>query len=467
MTGSIDFYLADFRSVDNGDDFIRGDWSSVDLTPLGNNVTKLRFELSSSDNGMFGMNTPAYFAVDNLVAVPEPSAMFLLTIGLFGLYGTRRVPRERRVAATVIALGAAAGCLLGTPQAKAQGISANDERIVDWATSVSSVVRGPINAADHSLGYATFGDPLSALGPSDVWAPLDQENASVVSLGDGGRITLSFDPPIANGDGPDFAVFENGFSADFLELAFVEVSKDGSSFKRFPATALRQTNEQIGAFDSVKPSGLVNLAGIYPAGTGVPFDLADLGMEEATHVRVIDVVGSIDPAYGSPDSEGNLVNDPFPTVYPTGGFDLDAIAVLNQKTLTFAPDDDKFLTFEIWLSRQFNPKDRELPDVGGFLADPDSDGMTNFEEYAFWTDPNEVTVPFTLEIEHLRDEDVVEVRLPPLPALRPDVDYRVESAGGLIYWQSHLGSSGVEADLESTDEEFFRLAVEPLGDDVE
>ncbi|MFN6048554.1 MAG: T9SS C-terminal target domain-containing protein, partial [Bacteroidota bacterium] len=46
----------------------------------------------------------------------------------------------------------------------------------------------------------------------------------VVSLGDGGIATLTFDPPITNGDGFDFAVFENTFLDTFLELAFVEVS---------------------------------------------------------------------------------------------------------------------------------------------------------------------------------------------------------------------------------------------------
>ncbi len=64
-TGSIDFYLADFRSDDSLDHFILDVWSTLDLTNLGT-VQKLVFELQSSDVGQWGMNTPDYFALDNL-----------------------------------------------------------------------------------------------------------------------------------------------------------------------------------------------------------------------------------------------------------------------------------------------------------------------------------------------------------------------------------------------------------------
>jgi hypothetical protein len=64
-TGSTDFYLADFRSNDNLEHFILDLWSTVDLTALGT-VRKMVFELQSSDVGQWGMNTPGYFAMDNL-----------------------------------------------------------------------------------------------------------------------------------------------------------------------------------------------------------------------------------------------------------------------------------------------------------------------------------------------------------------------------------------------------------------
>ena len=86
-TGLVDFYLADFRFADNGLDYIVDDWSWVDLTSLGA-VDKLQFGLTSTDNGFFGMNTPAYFAMDNVV--PEPATMSLLALSGLALLRRRK-----------------------------------------------------------------------------------------------------------------------------------------------------------------------------------------------------------------------------------------------------------------------------------------------------------------------------------------------------------------------------------------
>lgn len=64
-TVGFSIYLSDFRSNITQEDFILNTWKTVDLTMLGA-VDSLKFELKSSDNGMFGMNTPAYFVVDNI-----------------------------------------------------------------------------------------------------------------------------------------------------------------------------------------------------------------------------------------------------------------------------------------------------------------------------------------------------------------------------------------------------------------
>ncbi|MEM6965119.1 MAG: DUF4465 domain-containing protein [Bacteroidota bacterium] len=61
---SIDFYLADFRFTDNSQDYIVDEWTYIDLTSLGP-VDSLTFSLSSTDVGTFGMNTPAYFFMDD------------------------------------------------------------------------------------------------------------------------------------------------------------------------------------------------------------------------------------------------------------------------------------------------------------------------------------------------------------------------------------------------------------------
>ena len=62
---SVDFYLADFRFTNNSEDYLVDDWTYVDLVSLGA-VDSLSFTMSSSDNGTFGMNTPAYFCMDNI-----------------------------------------------------------------------------------------------------------------------------------------------------------------------------------------------------------------------------------------------------------------------------------------------------------------------------------------------------------------------------------------------------------------
>jgi len=72
-TGTVDFYLADFRAADSADDYIVDRWTWVDLSSLGP-VTGLQFTLSSTDTGDFGMNTPAYFALDDLNRLEPVSA---------------------------------------------------------------------------------------------------------------------------------------------------------------------------------------------------------------------------------------------------------------------------------------------------------------------------------------------------------------------------------------------------------
>ncbi len=90
-TGSADFYLADYRFSDNGLDYIVDTWQFVDLSPLGT-VKGLEFSLSSSDTGVWGMNTPAYFVIDTIV--PEPATILLLGAG--GLMFRRRRAGQQR-----------------------------------------------------------------------------------------------------------------------------------------------------------------------------------------------------------------------------------------------------------------------------------------------------------------------------------------------------------------------------------
>ena len=66
-TATVEVYLADFRGEAATDGLV-STWTVVDLAPLGV-VSALGFSLASSDVGEYGMNTPGYFALDDLVLV--------------------------------------------------------------------------------------------------------------------------------------------------------------------------------------------------------------------------------------------------------------------------------------------------------------------------------------------------------------------------------------------------------------
>jgi hypothetical protein len=67
LNDTFDFYLADFRDANNANDYIVKDWTLVSLPTTFYLTDSLTYVLESSDIGGFGMNTPAYFCVDNFV----------------------------------------------------------------------------------------------------------------------------------------------------------------------------------------------------------------------------------------------------------------------------------------------------------------------------------------------------------------------------------------------------------------
>jgi hypothetical protein len=214
---------------------------------------------------------------------------------------------------------------VGTPGTTA--MHKDSSAFVNWA-----------NNAQLDLGLIDISNPFSGLASSgDAISPTGIPDGACISLGDSGVAIVTFPQPIKNESGPDFAVFENGFSDAFLELAFVEVSSDGVNFHRFPAISNTQTDTQIGPFDALGDATLLNnLAGKYRANYGTPFDLQELdgisglNVMAITHIKIIDVVGAVHGSHVQNDSNGNPINDPHPTVFPSGGFDLDAIGVIHQ-----------------------------------------------------------------------------------------------------------------------------------------
>jgi len=350
VTGTVDFYLADYRSADNSQDYIVNTWQYVDLTSLGV-VESLEFSLSSSDTGAWGMNTPGYFALDTIV----------------GQEAAERVPpyTEMGISGYV------------DPNNHWRHADPEDPNAIlnpifrGWATEVVSYKPAPGLAGQWS-------DPSMALGP------VTGNNMDIVSLGDldsaqisqgatPGEITLGFAEPIRQGKGYDFVVFENAFVSGidtaggslagqmFAELAFVEVSSNGIDFVRFPAVSL--TPEPVGRYGTIEIGNVYNLAGKHPnaGGTcmGTPFDLRDVindpdvvaglvDVNDIRYVRIVDVPGSGDfsdeavlhidpgtwpvwdlyadshPIYDAWDPTPGAPN-------PSGGFDLEAIGVLYEQ----------------------------------------------------------------------------------------------------------------------------------------
>lgn len=211
------------------------------------------------------------------------------------------------------------------PYAVDDYVDMNDSSIVAWATGWENYNIG----TNVDAGWQT---PEKALGQAVG------DSYDIVCLGRSGSITMTFDAPIINGEGADFAIFENGFSETFLELAYVEVSSNGVDFVRFDNSSLTQS--PVGGFGSVDASNIYQLAGKHKQGLGTLFDLdmlqyntgddpSGLDLENITHIRLLDIVG--DGTYL--DTNDNIIYDPYPTV-GSAGFDLDAIGVLNQGALS-------------------------------------------------------------------------------------------------------------------------------------
>ena len=224
------------------------------------------------------------------------------------------------------------------PHADSVGTTAihKDSSIVAAWVQNCTVTRGPQHIPNANSPLADVGTESSVYGPPD---------GDVLSLGDGGSAIIELIEPLANHPSYDFAIFENGLvdlsnGKIFLELAFVEVSSDGVNFYRFPNESLTPTDTQTLPFGYTEAHNIHNLAGKYRVNYGTPFDLDDmdtvsgLDIQAITHIKIIDVIGSIDSAYASYDSYGRIINDPFPTSFSSGGFDLDAVAVVDSSFTT-------------------------------------------------------------------------------------------------------------------------------------
>ena len=309
-------------------------------------------------------------------------------------------------------------------QLGSNAISADDSHFITWATGCV-VERGPTEIGFEGSTLASYGSENDAIGPSDA---TPNSPYPVVSLGDGGTATLEYSQPFGDALGPDFAVFENGFDAAFLELAHVEVSSDGVNFFRFPSTSLTVASNTLGEGGSVDPSDVRNLAGKFTASYGVPFDLAELrhvspllDIQRITQVRVVDIIGTNDPALASFDAVGHIIIDPYPTPFFSGGFDLDAVGAFYETTTTFAA----------WKAAQSITD----PDPA---ADSNHDGVPNLIEYLTGTGRVSLSVSGG-------DRILSFLRL----AYRTGGNLRLEGSTDLQFWTPLATSNGGAAMIAS------------------
>ncbi|PTL81353.1 cell surface protein [Vitiosangium sp. GDMCC 1.1324] len=161
-------------------------------------------------------------------------------------------------------------------------------------------------------GFGQDGYPDIVLGPPHGGGS-GMGSLDVLSLGKRGEIVLELtDLGVVDGPGVDLLVFENPFS-NFSETGFVAVSEDGQTWHEFPCAPTDYAGGNPGCA-GVKPVFSSPDNGISPTDPSVAggdgFDLATLGVARARFIRIRD---SGENSYGS----------------TSGGFDLDAIAVVN------------------------------------------------------------------------------------------------------------------------------------------
>lgn len=305
-----------------------------------------------------------------------------------------------------------------------------------WATGYVNYL------PSDTFSGGTWNDPTRALGP------VTGDYSDVVSLGDlsaaklnagtsaPGQVTLTFAKPITNKPGADFVVFENAFIAYYstggagvggiaADLAYVEVSSDGTHFARFPSASL--TPAAVGNYGTIDPTNVGGLAGkhvnSYGDCWGTPFDLSalvsnplvtggQLDLNAVRYVRIVDIPGRGDYK----DSQGNPIYDAWYTS-GSGGFDLEAVGAISQE-----------ITFNEW---------QDLNGLTGAQrgasADPDGDGIPNLSAYAFSLlplagDANGLPKPVRLAdrvgISFSRD------------TRKLDLIYEVEASSDLKTWQT-------------------------------
>ena len=286
----------------------------------------------------------------------------------------------RKIATVTAGVMLAACAAWGGPYSNERGgVSATGAVFRGWINGYVSFTQPDPDSGGFAHDNAGLTNSVDPIGRAIVGRPssftLDGATQHVLSLGNGGSIVLTLDAAICDGAGPDFAVFENGFTDNsaitgttragatntfaFAELAYVEVASETSAWVRFPSVCL---NTQVlftfsystNRFASQDVTLVDGLAGKHRIEFGTPFDLSlltnapevlsgQVDLHCIRYVRITDVIGD-----GSTlDSAGRPIYDPYydeqePALTPaypvsTDGFDLRAVGVINSPSLSIQP----------------------------------------------------------------------------------------------------------------------------------
>ncbi len=159
----------------------------------------------------------------------------------------------------------------------------------------------------EGAGFGQESFPDIVLGPPQGFGEY-RGSLDVLTLGEGGSITLAFEQSIVDVEGPDFIVFENVF-VGWLETGIVSASEDGETWFTWACDPVDADNNFPGCAGVnptlSHPDNCIDARDPLLAG-GDAFDLSDIGLSEVQYIRI-------------EDSGANTL----------GGFDLDAVAIIH------------------------------------------------------------------------------------------------------------------------------------------
>lgn len=202
---------------------------------------------------------------------------------------------------------------------------ASDVNTLNQTTNDVGTARVPYPFANRVVSFtpgafAGYGQdklPDVVLGPPHGGGA-NAGSLDVLSLGYEGCIVLEFtDMEAIDGQGTDLLVFENPFGS-YDETGIVSVSQDGITWATFPCAFTDKADHYPGCAGThvvySSPGNGIDPTDPTVAG-GDPYDLHDVGLSFARFVRVCDS--------GQNSYAGT-----------TGGFDLDAMAVVHGQPIT-------------------------------------------------------------------------------------------------------------------------------------